>query len=189
MNLLKIIATFTTFAILTGCGSAIERRRDEIALKYLESGNLLSTNYVAADILVAQSKSKLNFDKPILIATIVKTDALDVSSTLGRVTSENIASRFTNAGYKVIEMKFGNSVYMKQNEGELVLTREISSIAKNHDAQGVVVGSYGIGAEMVYMNIKLVQPGPENLVISAHDYVIPKNKEVDDLLKGRSSVY
>jgi len=129
-------------------------------------------------VLVAQSKTQLSLDKPILIATIVKTDALDSSSTLGRVTSENIASRFTNAGYKVIEMKFGNSVYMKQSEGELVLTREISSIARNHDAQGVVVGSYGVGSELVYMNIKIVKPGPANIVMAAHDYVIPKTKRL-----------
>jgi len=187
MKILKIFLILVSIYTLAACGSAIERRRDEIALKYLESGNLLSNNYAAADVLVSQARAKLNLEKPILIATIVKTDALDVSSTLGRITSENIASRFTNAGYKVIEMKFGNSVYMKQNEGELVLTREISSIAKSHDAQGVVVGSYGIGSETVYMNIKLVQPGPENVVISAHDYIIPKNKEIDDLLKTKAS--
>lgn len=188
MKISKLIFIALFVANLTACGSAIERRREEIALKYLESGNLLATNYAAADTLINQAKSKLVYDKPILIATIVKTDSLDSSSTLGRITSENIASRFTNAGYKVIEMKFGNSVYMKRNEGELVLTREISSIAKHHDAQGVVVGSYGVGSELVYMNIKLVQPSTENAVISAHDYSLPKNKEIDDLLKLKTII-
>jgi hypothetical protein len=150
---------------------------------------LLGNNYKAADTLVQQAKSQLVTDRPILVATIVKTDALDASSTLGRITSENVASRFTSAGYRVIEMKFGNSVYMKRNEGEMVLTREISSIAKTHNAQGVVVGSYGVGSESVYMNIKLVRPGAENIVIAAHDYVIPKNKEVDDLLEVKKVSY
>lgn len=183
MKIVSIFSSLAVVALLAGCSTAIEKRRDEIALNYLAESNLIATNYSAADKLIAQAQNRLVADRPILVATLVKIDALDTSSTLGRVTSENIASRFTNAGYKVIEMKFGNSVYMKQNEGELVLTREITNIAKTHNVQGVVVGSYGVGTDSVFMNIKIVRPGEDKAVISSHDYSISRNREVDEMLK------
>jgi hypothetical protein len=185
MKLTSTILVLSCVATLAGCGTAVERRREELALRYLDNTDVIAINYAAADSLVRQAQSQLVADRPILIATVVKIDALESSSTLGRVTSENIASRITNAGHKVIEMKFGNAVYMKQNEGEMVLTREITSIAKTHNAQAVAVGSYGIGTDSVYINIKLVRPGVENGVIAAYDYAIPRTKEIDEMLRNR----
>jgi len=180
-----LIAGLLSAALLAGCSTPMEKRQQEISLKYISEGNLIGDNYRAADTLITQVRSRLSTDKPILVATVVRIDDLYASSTFGRVTSENISSRLTQAGYKVVEMKFGNSVYMKRNEGELVLTREINSIAKNYDAQAVLVGSYGIGTDSVFINIKLVQPGSNNLVVGSHDYSVQKNREIDALLERK----
>lgn len=187
MKISRLALALACAFILVGCSTALERRREELALRYLDETNIIAINHAAADSLVKKAQSQLSPERPILIATIVKIDALDSSSTLGRVSSENIASRVTAAGFKVIEMKFGNSVYMKQNEGEMVLTREISNIAKTHNVQAVMVGSYGVGTESVYVNIKLVRPGSESGVIAAMDYSIPRTKEVDEMLRSQAS--
>ena len=182
----KLIFAFSLLFLLSGCliKSDLEERREEIALKFITPVDLISINYHAADGLIAQLQGKIDPSQPILVATIVNTDDLYLSSTLGRSASEQIASRFTQNGYRVIEMKFGKSVYMKTDTGELVLTREIKSIMNDHNAQGVIVGSYGIGEYEVYMNVKLVNPDLKNSVLASQDYSIYKNAEIKKMLKS-----
>ena len=117
-----------------------------------------------------------------IVATAVNIDVLEKSSTLGRLISEQVAARFTYAGHRMIEMKFGNAVYMKRDQGELMLTREISNLAKNHDAQAVIVGTYGESQDFVSVNLKVIQP-TSNVVLAVHDYTLPRDNNIKSLLR------
>lgn len=172
-----LIATLSAF-LVSGC--ATNGFKGVISDPALYS-QLVAENYHAADALITQARPKLVPDQPILIATIVNIDDLEKSSTLGRVTSEHIATRFFQAGVKVVEMKLSKSVYMKRNEGELVLTREITDIVRNHNVQAVVLGTYGKSKAYAYVNVKLVIPG-SNIIIASHDYVIPLDDEIRTLI-------
>jgi TolB-like protein len=183
-----LISCIIGLAILSGCtGSALELSDKQNAKPQSNVGStnqLISANYSAAITLIKQSCKYLVPEQPILIATLVNIDSLEKSSTLGRISSENIATQFTKDGYNIVEMKFSSSVYMKRNEGEMVLTREMNSIAHSHNAQAVVVGSYGISSDSIYVNLKLVRPGNENIILASYDYVIARNKEIDSMLSS-----
>ena len=43
-------------------------------------------------------------------------------------------------GYRVVEVKLRSQLYMKRNEGELILTREVRDIARQHNARAIVAG-------------------------------------------------
>lgn len=141
------------------------------------SGYLIAANYNAADALIAIGKSQIDPHKPIIIATIVDIDDLEKSSTLGRFISESVSARFTQNGYRMVEMKIQNAVYMKRDEGELMLTRQIREIASSHQAQAVVVGTYSRARSAVLVNLKVVKP-ENNIVIAAYDYPLPMGKDV-----------
>lgn len=145
---------------------------------------LIPANYKAADALLAQVAPALNKGQPLIIATIVNIDNLDQSSTLGRLTSEHVSARFTQAGYRMIELKYRNSVYVKRSQGELMLTREIKDLAQSHDAQAVIVGTYGQSDEFVYVNLKVIQP-VTNVVLAVQDYVLPLDSSTKALLRSR----
>ena len=147
---------------------------------------LLNLNYKAAESLISKSGTSLDKTIPLVIATIVNIDNLESSSTLGRTISEQVSSKFTQAGYSMVEMKFHNAVYMQQNEGEMVLTREIREIAHSHQAQAVIVGTYSKADKNVYVNLKIVQPD-RGRVISACDYIIPRSPDVNIMIKSRES--
>jgi TolB-like protein len=85
----------------------------------------------------------------------------------------------------MVEMKFRENVYMKRNEGELLLTREITAIAKQHNAQAVIVGTYAIASDVVFINLKVVQPN-SNLVLAAHDYALPLDSNLRAMLSGNT---
>jgi len=123
----------------------------------------------------------LPLESAIIMATVVNIDDIENSSTLGRLISEQISARFIQAKMNVIEMKFRENVYIKQNTGELMLTREIGKIAKTHSANAIIVGTYAVANSAVYVNIKIINPST-NIAIAATDYVLPMNRDVEDMI-------
>lgn len=121
---------------------------------------------------------------PFIVATLVNIDQLEQSSTLGRLISEQVASRMSQLGYGVLELKVRNGVYMKRNEGELLLTREIKEVASTHHAQAVIVGTYAESSTMVYVNLKVVNPAT-NIILAAYDYALPLDKQIHSLIRKR----
>lgn len=145
------------------------------AVRY--DGGLIEANYRASDSLIAIAGPQLDGDRPIIVATVVDIDDLEHSSTLGRFVSESVSARFTQGRFRMVEMKFQNAVYMKNGEGELMLTRQIREIAGAHQAQAVIVGTYSRANSVVFVNLKVVKP-ENNIVLAAQDYVLPMTRDV-----------
>lgn len=169
--------------ILAGCSGTPDSRQ-EPTWEHAANNPLIAVNYRAGDALLAQAKSTLGPTQPLIAATVVSIDNLDKSSTLGRLISEQVSARFSQAGYRMIEMKFRNSVYVRRNQGELMLTREIKDIAQSHDAQAVIVGTYGESDDFIYVNLKVIQP-TTNVAIAVHDYTLPMNRTLKTMIQGR----
>lgn len=168
-------------SLVAGCATDAARQpAPEITYAQAAQSELVATNYRAADALMTQFGGTAS-DGPLLVATVVNIDALEQSSTLGRMLSEQLSARFSQRGWQMIELKLRGSIYMRRGEGELILTREIGELARNHKAQAVIVGSYATGASAIYVNLKIVQP-VSNAVLAAYDYVLPANPEVRSLL-------
>lgn len=144
---------------------------------------LIAANYQAGDALIALARPHLDPARPLLVATLVDIDDLERSSTLGRYISESVSARFTQNRYQMVEMKFQNSVYMKQGEGELMLTRQLREIAHAHQAQAVVVGTYSRGSHSILVNLKVVRP-QDNIVLAAHDYSLRFSGDVCAMVRG-----
>jgi TolB-like protein len=166
--------------MLTAC--AYDREDDSYASPVQPGNAVVIANYGAADALLVQLKGKLSNDKPLIMATIVNIDALEQTSTLGRLVSEQVSTRLAQGGLKMLEMKLRNSVYLKRNQGELMLTREIGEVAHTHDAQAVVVGSYAETPDAVFVNIKVIQP-TSNFVLAGHDFVLQKDATVRAMMQ------
>lgn len=165
--------------LLAGCSSAPVK--DEANYATVSSNQFIESNYKAADALMHQLSGKLAADKPLIMATIVNIDALDQTTTLGRLVSEQVSTRLAQGGLSMLEMKLRNSVYLKRNQGELMLTREIGEVAQSHNAQAIVVGSYAETSDMVFINLKVIQPNT-NFVLAGHDYVLAKEGIVRSML-------
>jgi TolB-like protein len=177
--------------LLTGC--AVPTQYQEYGIQsytvtdsrptYERAANsrLIATNYRAAETLLAQGAPSLEHDQPILAATFVNLDDVSQSSRLGRLISEHIASRFTQQGMAIIELKMRGSIFVRRTEGELLLSREVQDISKSHSAQAVIVGTYARSEEYVYVTAKLVR-SIDNVVLAAHNYVLPLDSNVGAML-------
>lgn len=128
---------------------------------------LIQLNHQAADALLLGVQ--LDPRQPVLIATLVDLDDLERSSRWGRLASEHLAARLANRGVRVKELKLRNQIFMAEASGVLLLSREVTNLSLEHDAQAVVVGTYTVAGDTVYVSLKLIRP-EGNTVMSAHDY-------------------
>lgn len=119
---------------------------------------------------------------PFIVTTLVNIDQLEQSSTLGRLISEQVTSRMAQMGFGVVELKVRNGVYMKRNEGEFLLTREIKEVASAHKAQAVIVGTYAESSSLIYVSLKLVNPA-SSMILAAHDYALPLDRQIRSMLR------
>lgn len=165
---------FAIVLLLSGCATQP---------KYYTSADsqLIKANYTAAESLIKASRTPLDKDAPIIVATLVNIDNLEQSSTLGRTISEQVASKLANMGYTVKEVKLRGTLFVKLSTGELLLSRELKDISASYKAQAVVVGTYSDASEYLYLNLKLVDA--DNNIRAGYDYAIPSNPLVNNLLR------
>ncbi len=116
----------------------------------------------AVDELLNNCIIKLDPERPIIVASLVSIDDIQKSSTFGRMSSEIIASRLSQVGYSVKELKMSqNQIYIKKAEGEFVLSRDIQNVATRNNVQAIVVGTYAInkvGSRHINICLKVVDP-------------------------------
>lgn len=126
----------------------------------------------------------LDKQQPIIAASFANIDNLALSSTFGRMASEFIAAGLTERGYQVIEVKMRDSLFIKEQAGEFMLSRKLKHISRSHHAQAVLLGTYAIGGENLYVNARLVRTD-DNVVLGSNDFVIPINKDIAKMLDLR----
>ncbi len=175
--------------LLTASCSAITGKKE------VDDTDLVKASYDAADALVKEAtyytqthtkKGGLIPSKPILVASLVNVDDMQSSSTFGRIVAEQIGSRVAQNGYRVIEMKLRDSVFIQEHRGELLLSRELIDISKAHDAHAVVVGTYAASKYVAYVSVKMVSTA-DSSILSSYDYSVPVGTDTRQLLMMKTS--
>ncbi|TDA63259.1 hypothetical protein E0765_07805 [Sulfuricurvum sp. IAE1] len=148
--------------------------------------NLINESYTAADKLIDRSIPPISPASPVLIATLTDVQSLEDTSLFGKTVSEQISSRLVQRGYKVVELKLRKAVLVNSDRGELLLSRIAQDIAKEHDAQYAMVGTYSIGNYLIYVSAKIVKLS-DNTIISTYNYKLPlgaNNRKLLNLSSG-----
>ncbi len=173
-----LLALCLSLFLLAGCEIAPTKPSLITSEKYIEM------TYAASDHLISQLRARGVYkdnSEPILVATLVNLDELESSSRLGRSISEQVASRLTQQGFKVIEVKLRGTLYVKKSEGEMLLSREVANIGKSYKAPAVIVGTYAPATNFVAINLKVVS-AESQLAIAATDYGLPLDENIRRLL-------
>ncbi|WP_052507603.1 FlgO family outer membrane protein [Desulfonatronovibrio magnus] len=131
----------------------------------------------AVDRLLGNCRFVIDEDKPFIVTSLVDIDHMGKSSTLGRMSSEIIAGRLAQHGLKVREVKMSQSqIFVSEDQGEFILSRNLQEIGARHDVQGFVVGTYAIGQYHrydvdVYISLRFVNI--DNIIACSENYVLP----------------
>ncbi len=169
--ILFFILILTTMLSIYGCSSSSPRL--ELPSHHIVKGDLVSIGYDVADRLISNLKQPINSGDSIVVATFVNINNLNESSTFGRIFAEQIASRLSQRGYKVKEVKFRqDTIFMQEGEGEFLLSRDLQVISKKHNASVIVVGTYGELYDKTYVSARIINPS-NGLLVSSCDFGLP----------------
>ena len=139
------------------------------------------TTYTLTEALAQQAPVWVR-SGPVLVATFVDVDQLEQSTTLGRTVTEQVTTRLVQLGFPVVEVKLRSALFVKQDTGELLLSREIGQIAREQEARAVLVGTYAVGRRGVHLSARLIDPH-SGQVLAAQDGLLPLDGHVKSLVR------
>ncbi|MBS3667217.1 FlgO family outer membrane protein [Vreelandella boliviensis] len=139
--------------------------------------------HAAAEQMVA-SNPELTRYSPMIAATFVSIDNLSQSSTLGRISSEIMASALARQGMQVREVKMRDSMFIEESVGELILSRQVQRLTAQHNARSILMGTYAQGQDYVYVSARVVRAG-DAMVLGSADFRMPLNNNTRSLLEGQ----
>jgi hypothetical protein len=168
--------------VLAGCAANTGIQvRSEPTYEEAKSSLFVAHNRDAITALLSGLDMKKIAETPLLVATVVNVNDLRKTAPLGRTLSEQYASQLANQGLLVKELKLRGDIYVREETGELMLSRELKDIAKVHSAGLVVVGTYSAAVNATFVSLKLVKTDTGQ-IIKGHDYALPNNADVNRLL-------
>lgn len=197
-SVIQLIFISYLAVVLSGCAagpsSSRQPSKQSVASDTTES-HLIKSSYDAVDRVINQIehshlKHELQKNKPIMVASFVDIDYVQHSSTFGRMIAEEVASRFSQSGYPVIELKMRPDtlvIYEELNShatGEKVLSRNLQHLTFEHDAQAVVVGTYAPAKNYVYVTMKVIR-SRDGIIIYSYDYRLPMDADTKSLLRSK----
>jgi len=180
MNM-KLIVSAVAVSTLLGCANGVPPRT-EPTYEEAAASRFVTANADAINKLVANFDLGTTGDAPVLVATIVNVNDMRRAAPLGRTLSEQYATHLVNAGFNVKEMKLRGDVFVKEETGELLLSREIREIAQSHQARYVLVGTYSSASSLTFVSLKFVRTA-DSRIVRGYDYALPNDKDVNKLLQ------
>ncbi len=171
------VATVTLLGalLLPGCASDKGVRVADVQV------DLVDVVDDAGAALLSQAAKGVVKQRIILATSFVNIDDLQQSSTFGRLIGDTVAGGMVGRGYSVVEVRLRNSLFMQPRLGVFMLSRELRSVGAEHDAQAVLVGTYAIGGDYVYVNGRLVSV-MDSRVLSSYDFRLPLNRDIRKML-------
>lgn len=155
----KILLIAAALCSLAGC--AAERRNADAVLqaREMEWASLRESSYKAVDLMIEQMGPALKPGTLIRVEPLKNTRQTKSFETrpFGLVLSEQIAARFTQKGFPVSDADLTRPPYL------------------------LVRGAYTVGDNSVFVNLKMVAPHL-NKVVMGHDYAIIMDSDVAALV-------
>lgn len=148
--------------------------------------DMTQTVYAAADQLRGQLQDKLDLFQSIVPATFVDMDNLETTSPLGRLMARQVASRLTQHGYILTELKLRKDVAMRKGQGEFLLSRDLDEIRqKNTKAQAALVGSYLMANNTLFVTAQVVRIR-DQAVLASQEFQLPVTSDLRAMLRGQT---
>ena len=115
------------------------------------------------------------------VATFVDLNNLYRTSPLGRYLAEQLMGELQRAGFKVVEVRKTESILIKERYGEYSLSREIREIARQTSARMILVGTYLVRGDFVFVNARLVSSN-DSMVASSAMKILRRNSFIKKML-------
>ena len=140
--------------------------------------DLVGITLKAAKTLADKARKTVPPESMILSTSLADINDLSKTTTLGRVISEQLSSRLSDQGFKLKEIKMRDNVFISEDiGGEFTLSRRLKVLSKSHDATAILAGTYAIGSQTIYVNVRLIDT-TDNIVLATADFQLPLDADM-----------
>lgn len=164
-----LICVVVLLAGLTGClgVSAFHAREARPAAELPEA------TYRAADHLHAQLKGSEVSAYPMLAAVFVDSADVEQTTDLGRLLSEQVASRLSQHGYSIVEMQLRAAQLALRPEGGIfALSRDIAQVQADVQGYSILLGTYTIVERQIFVNARILRTS-DGVALASSDFSLP----------------
>jgi RNA:NAD 2'-phosphotransferase (TPT1/KptA family) len=138
--------------------------------------------YAAIDQLIAQHPHRNEVGR-LLVATVVDLNDVNRTSMFGRQMTEYASARLTQLDYDVIHATVRQDHMLVRQDGLFLLSRDIRNLVADYNAKSVVVGTYGLVNDFVFVSLKLVSTVDDS-TLAAVDFTIKREGPVVEMLSA-----
>jgi len=135
--------------------------------------------------LIANASEVVADEYVVAVSTFVSLDNLYATSSLGRYLGEQLLSTLQQEGLEVIEVRKTPGLMVSPYHGEYALSRSMDEISLVQGAQAVVVGTYAVAGQEIFVNARLLR-NDDNRVLSSASLVLPIDALTANLLDNES---
>lgn len=135
--------------------------------------------------LVANASEVLADEYVVAVSTFVSLDNLYATSSLGRFLGEQLLSTLQQSGIEVLEVRKTPGMMVSLYHGEYALSRSMDEISLVQAAQAVVVGTYAVAGQEIFINARLLR-NEDSRVLSSATLVLPIDALTANLLANES---
>jgi len=148
------------------------------------------TSYNAISHLLATAHPRsgrlgvFNPNRAVLYSTTVDLNNYNNTTNFGRLHAELFSSALIQHWQNdLLKMTLRQSTMpILPQQGEFLLSREIQDLAQNYDAGAVLISTYSVAIDKVYLNLQLINVD-FNTVVAAVSYSIPLGPRTMAMLK------
>ncbi|MCL1915535.1 MAG: FlgO family outer membrane protein [Desulfovibrionaceae bacterium] len=153
-----------------------------VAVDPPSGASLLNANITAGDALAAILLPRMGSGAGVLTTSLVELDDFEQTSAFGRLSAQQIGSRLSQQGFKVLEARLSGSLRFEKKGGEFMLTRDsLLLLANSYDAHAVLVGAYAESRDKIFISTRVVRLH-DGALLAAYEYYLPKNNDAQALL-------
>lgn len=135
--------------------------------------------------LIANASEVVADEYVVAVSTFVTLDNLYATSSFGRFLGEQLLSTLQQSGLEVIEVRKTPGMMVSPHHGEYALSRSMDELGLVQAAQAVVVGTYTVAGQEIFVNARLLR-NDDNRVLSSASMVLPIDAMTANLLANES---
>ncbi len=117
----------------------------------------------------------------LILTTVVDLDNLYTTTRFGRTLTEALSTSLFRHGFGVVEIRKSAELLIRDNRGELMLTRDAKLLAKQQQAAAILTGTYSLTPTTVILNLKLLDAGSQQ-VLSVAGLELQRSRNINHLL-------
>ncbi|MBU4033905.1 MAG: hypothetical protein KKG34_03810 [Proteobacteria bacterium] len=124
----------------------------------------------------------------LILTTVVDLDNLYTTTRFGRTLTEALSTSLFRHGFGVVEIRKSAEIFMRDNRGELMLTRDAKLLAKQQQAAAILTGTYSLTPSTVILNLKLLDAGSQQ-VLSVAGLELQRSSNINHLLAAGGGAF